>query len=108
MKEPEYYDPSIEYFMISVFDTKDIRHIRIPFRTRKEVNEWYKALPKTGNLYRNFEVFNEKTLDLVAKYEINDAGDEIPMTLRQAIFGPNYQHCAESFMAGEMARMFTD
>jgi len=103
MKKQEFYDANTEYYMVSVFDNDRVKHIRCPFRTKKEVNEWCEAV-STNGLYANFQVFNEKTLDLVSKYEINDKGEEIALTLRQAIFGNVYQRYAERFKAGKTSR----
>lgn len=104
MKKQEFYDANTEYYMVSVFDNDRVKHIRCPFRTKKEVNEWCEAV-STNGLYANFQVFNEKTLDLVAKYITNDEGEEIGITIRQGIFGYRYQRYAERFQAGEAPRI---
>lgn len=106
MKELEYYNPEEEYFMISVFDNDTVKHIRCPFKTKKEVDEWCAAVPTNG-IYSNFQIFNEKTLDIVSKYAINDKDEEVSMTLRQAIFGVRYQKHAERFQSGKSARLTT-
>lgn len=101
MNEPKLYDPNIDYFMVSVFDDIDVRWIRNQFMTTEELRDWHVAVKRNSVRYRNFEVFNEKTLDIASKYPMTE-DDDCEMTLREALFGPNYQWYADYFRTGNV------
>ena len=95
------YNPEKKYYFLSASDFEKVAWIRMPFMTRREVNETLKKMldkqyldKETGKWhlkYGNIEIFSEEdTLNKKSKYHCTD-GEYHELTLREAIFGDRYE-----------------
>jgi len=84
-------------WMMSVQDDEDVRWIRSPFNDEVTMRAFsYRYL--SDKKYSEYEVFTEKTLDIVLDVCVDKTTLEIQtMTLREILFGKMYQDISDSY-----------
>ncbi len=82
-------------YMMSFWDCQELRHIRNPFLTHKEVNEWLNYISKSYPRFTDIEIFTDDTLD-TSFHKLNESSDETKeITLRQYLFGDIYEEISQ-------------
>jgi hypothetical protein len=82
-------------YMMSFLDCQELRHIRNPFLTHQEINEWMKYISLSYPRFSDIEIFKDDTLD-TSFYKFNESSDETKqITLRQYLFGDLYEETSQ-------------
>jgi hypothetical protein len=82
-------------YMLSVWDNEEVRHIRSPFLTLDDLNDWFKYFHSTYPRFINLQIFTENTLDICSYYEGKNSDEKVKLTLRQYLFGDTYEYFAQ-------------
>jgi|AP82_1055514.scaffolds.fasta_scaffold260168_1 hypothetical protein len=90
----EEYNPNVEYFMIDYQRTDEIKWVRMNYMTQFELLPFIRDFVENFGNYQGFRIHSEWELDLKSKVMCKD-DVEREMTLRQDLFGENYQRFSD-------------
>ena len=80
-----------DLYFLSVWDNREIRHIRSPYLSNHQIKEFMKEFVSEFPRYTQLEVFNEETLDIQSEYTKLNTDEKEKYTLRQVLFNQYYQ-----------------
>ena len=82
-------------YMMSFWDCQELRHIRNPFLTHNEINEWLKYISQSYPRFSDIEIFKNDTLDTSIQKFNESCNETRQMTLRQYLFGDLYEEISQ-------------
>jgi hypothetical protein len=93
-------------YMLSVNDTKEIRWIRDPFMSKRQLDMFLFEYAKNPSRYENLEIFMEPTLDTLVGHINEENKLDKSYTLREHLFGSFYQENVSVYQADSEFRKF--
>jgi len=95
-------------YMLSVRDNKDIRWIRSPFMSKRQLDMFLFEYAKNPNRYEDLEIFMEPTLDILVDQINEEHKLDKSYTLRGYLFGSVYQKFVSHYQVNSECRDFFD